>query len=717
MIRKKSLLLLLLLVALCRPAKADEGMWLPFMINDMLYEQMQEMGLELTREQIFSFNESSLKDAIVSFGGGCTGEIISSQGLLLTNHHCGYGRIQYHSTPENDYLSDGFWAMSKEEELPNPGLFVRFLVNVTDVTQQVESVLNEQMSLSERNEAISKISEELVKEATEGNHYTANVRSMFSGNEFYLFVYERFNDVRLVGAPPSSIGKFGGDTDNWMWPRHTGDFALFRVYTAPDGTPADYSPDNVPLKPRHHLPVSLKGVEEGDFAMILGFPGSTDRYLTSMGIEYRLKNEFPIRINIRREKLDIIEAEMAASDAIRIMYASRQSGIANYWKNFIGMSNALRKHDVASTKKAIEEDFVKWVQQDPRRQQQYGQVMDMFSEALKGYESFQSFNYIFQEAILTGPDVVRLAGQAETLEKLMKEKVSEEEIQDEISRLKTVAERTFRNYDAGVDEKLWAAMMKRFFQNVPMELQPEIFMDINRKFKGNFNSFADHVYSRSIFSSPERFEEFLADPSLKKLQKDWAFRTVSGIYDSASRVRTEMKPYSEKLATARRLFIRGLKEMDPEGMFYPDANSTMRFTYGSVQGYWPSDAVYYDYTTTLEGVMEKENPDHHEFVVPEKLTQLHKDSDFGEYDQDGTMIVNFISTNDITGGNSGSPVIDGAGNLIGLAFDGNWEAMSGDILFEHQMQRCINVDARYILFVIDKFAGASHLIDEMTIVR
>ncbi len=717
MIKRSLIFIFALILGVCRPAKADEGMWLPFLINDMLYEQMQEMGLQLTREQIFSLEEASLKDAIVSFGGGCTAEIISSQGLLLTNHHCGYGRIQAHSTPEQDYLTDGFWAMSREEELPNPGLFVRFLVNVADVTERVNARLNASMSESERAEAISQVSAEIEEEATEGNHYTANIRPMFAGNEFFLFVYERFNDVRLVGTPPSSIGKFGGDTDNWMWPRHTGDFMLFRVYTAPDGTPADYHEDNIPLVPRHYLPVSIRGIEENDFAMILGYPGSTDRYLTSWGIEYKLEYEFPVRIDIRRAKLDIIEAEMAASDEIRIKYASKQSGIANYWKNFIGVSQALRKHNIADAKRETEKAFVEWVSQDPARQQEYGKVMDMFVEAYRGFETFNSFNYIFREAIFTGPDVIRVAAAFEALGDLLESNAPDAEIQRETERLRRIVERSYANYDQGVDQQLWAAMMETFYTLVPTHLHPPVFAEVNRRFRGDFNRFAQEVYGSSVFANSESLIRFLDNPRRRTLQRDWVFRMAGELFESAADVREQISVYNETLATARRLFIKGLREMNPDALFYPDANGTMRFTYGSVRSYWPADAVYFHYLTTLEGVMEKEDPDHHEFVVPEKLSQLHADRNFGEYGNDGTMVVNFIADLDITGGNSGSPVIDGEGNLIGLAFDGNWEAMSMDIMFEKNMQRAINVDARYILFVIEKFAGASHLIEEMTIVR
>ncbi len=715
--KKTAVLIFAVLLGFIPRTQADEGMWLPFMIDRLLHEEMQEMGLKLTPEQIFSINQSSIKDAIVSFGGGCTAEIISDQGLVLTNHHCGYGRIQSHSSPENDYLTDGFWAMTKEEELPNPGLFVSFLISVTDVTDEIMAELTDDMDRRERDNVVRRVSNRLVSEATEETHYQANVRSMFAGNEYYLFVYERFNDVRMVGAPPSAIGKFGGDTDNWMWPRHTGDFALFRVYTAPDGSPAAYSPDNVPLKPRHHLPVSIRGVKEGDFAMILGFPGSTERYLTSMGIGYKLENEFPIRIEIRRKKLDIIEEAMASSDEVRIKYASKQSGISNYWKNFIGKSNALKRLNVADTKKELEDDFRAWVEQDASRKETYGNVLTMFEDAYNGYEGFHSHNYIFFEAVLTGPEVIRTALSYRTLERLLDEDAGQQEIQEEIEKLQASVERLYRNYDENVDRRLWAAMMKIYNREVPDQLRPEIMNEVEKRFKGDYEKFAQDVYKKSIFANADNLKNFLAKPSLKSLQRDWVYRMAIEMFENHNGIQQQMAQYDDMLVNANRYFIRGLREMNPDGLFYPDANSTMRFTYGFVGGYHPADAVYYDYVTTVNGIIEKRDPDHHEFVVHDELIDLIRDKDFGEYGTDDTMIVNFISNNDITGGNSGSPVLDGEGNLIGLAFDGNWEAMSGDILFEHETQRCINVDARYILFVIEKFAGANHLIEEMTIVR
>jgi hypothetical protein len=716
--KKKLLLLLVLAILVPRSfVKADEGMWLPFMIDDALFSQMQEMGLNLTRDQIFSFTESSIKDAIVHFGGGCTAEIISDMGLVLTNHHCGYGRIQALSSVENDLLTNGFWATGLEDELPSPGLFVRFLVQARDVTDEIAVQLTPDMTEAEREEAIRLKSSEIASGATEGTHYTANVRPMFAGNEFFLFVYETFNDVRLVGTPPESIGAYGGDTDNWMWPRQTGDFALFRVYTAPDGSPANYSPENIPLRPRHHLPVSLRGVTEGDFAMILGYPGRTNRYLTSHGIEFNLENMYQVRIDIRRKKLDIIEQAMAESDEIRIKYASKQSGIANYWKNFIGMSQSLKRLDVAGSKRKLEEEFMLWVAQDPVRQQEYGEVMDMYERAYAGYRQFNSQNFVFAEAMASGPDMLRIANGFDRLLTMLQGKQQGEEMDREVRNLRNLVERTYRNYDQEVDQQLWAAMFRVYYQRLPQENLPDIFQEIARKHRNDFDRYADDVYKNSIFASQERALRFLDRPTARALQNDPAFQAARSVYGNIAEVTPRIQEYDVLVSRAERLFIKGLREMMPEKSFYPDANSTMRFTYGSVDGYRPADAVYFDYKTTLTGVMEKEDPNHHEFIVEEKLKQLYLDKDYGRYGTNGELVVNFIAGLDITGGNSGSPVINGDGHLIGLAFDGNWEAMSGDILFEPEVQRSINVDARYIVFLIDKFAEARWILDEMTIVE
>ncbi len=698
-------------------SRADEGMWLPFLIDDDLYDEMTRMGLNLEPEEIFSFTGPSIKDAIVSFGGFCTGEIISDQGLVLTNHHCGYGRIQSHSTVDNDLLTDGFWAMTREEELPNEGLFVRFLINVEDVTDEVMAELNDNMDEEERAAAITAISNELSGTAAEGTHYTANVRPVFAGNYFYLFIYETFNDVRLVGAPPTDVGAFGGDTDNWEWPRHTGDFSLFRVYTAPDGSPAEYDPENIPMRPRYHLPVSIKGVEENDFAMILGYSGSTERYLTSYGIEYRLDNMYPVRIDIRRRKLDIIEEAMAGSDEVRIQYASKHSGISNYWKNFIGMSESLRRLNVADSKRELEQSFRQWAMADQERHDEYGNVIPDFEEAYNRLRGFNSHNYVFMEAMATGPEAIRLANAFSNLYRLLEEGAERGEIVSEAERLGAITERIYRNYDIEVDRRLWSAMFGVYDEQIPRDELPEVFNLVRMEYGNDFQAYARAVFEGSIFPHSDRMAAFLENPTFDQIREDPVYIAARSVYQRYNEVTGRMTDISKMLQRTERLFIRGLLEMQPDRLFYPDANSTMRFTYGSVNGYSPMDAVYYDYYTTLSGVMEKEDPDHHEFVVPARLKELYHEGDFGDYAWDNNMVVNFITNNDITGGNSGSPVINADGHLTGVAFDANWEGMSGDILFEHDMQKAINVDARYILFIIDKFAGAGHLIDEMTIIK
>jgi len=697
-------------------ARSDEGMWLPWKLDQALMERMQSMGLNLTREQIFSTTEPSLLQAIVSIGG-CTAEMISPEGLMLTNHHCATGRIQAHSTVERNLLLDGFWAMTRAEELPNPGMVARFLVRVEDVTQAMTSVLRDDMTEAERNMAIRNKSSDLEKKAVEGTHFTATVRPMFAGNEFYLFVIETFTDVRLVGAPPNSIGAFGGDTDNWMWPRHTGDFTLFRVYTAPDGKPADYSPENIPLKPRHYLPISIKGVNEGDFAMILGYPGATQRYLTSYGVDFNLEMQYPPRIEIRRRKLDIIEAAMAADEATRIQYATRQSGIANWWKKFIGMHRALDLNNVAASKLNREQMFIDWVNADPERKAQYGNLMEEYRQIYQGLRTFNSVNFIYMETMATGPLNFNLANAFHDLLPLIGNPAKSKEFEEMTTRLRGIVERTFRNYNASVEQQLWAAMFEEYAHRIAREDLPGIFQTIERRYRNDFNRFASDVFKRSIFTSPERLNRFLDNPNARTLRNDPIFMAARSVQEHFTATNRRIQEYQTRLDRAERLYIRGQREMNPDVPFYPDANGTLRLTYGTVSGYQAADAVFFHYQTSLGGVMAKENPEHHEFVVPAKLRELYEARKFGPYAENGIMYVNFISNNDITGGNSGSPVINGDGHLIGLAFDGNWEAMSGDIMFENTTQRAISVDARYILFIIEKFAGARHLIDEMTIIK
>jgi hypothetical protein len=699
--------------------KADEGMWLPIFIDRLNYTDMKSMGLQLTPEEIYNVNNSSLKDAIAIFGGGCTSELISGQGLLLTNHHCGYSRIQKHSSLEHNYLKDGFWAETMEDELPNPGLSVRFLIRIEDVTKQILDAVNDEMTENERDAAVRKKSREISTAAEEGTHYEASVRSFYEGNEYYLLVYERYTDVRLVGTPPSSIGNFGGDTDNWMWPRHTGDFSLFRVYAGKDGKPADYSEDNVPLKPRHYLPVSLDGVREGDFSMILGYPGSTDRYMTSYGVKMAMDVSNQTVVDIRGVKLKIMMEFMQADDDVRIKYATKHVRISNYWKYCIGQNKGLKRLKVHDKKVEIEDKFTDWVNESENRKARYGNALNLVEESYADRSKVELARIYYREAISRGSEILGVAkGYKSLVEELDKKDANPINIIRITERLRVKAAGFYTDYYAPLDEKMLGAMLEMYYKNVPATFQPEYLKSVAGKYKGDFNAFAREVFETSYFVSPERQEELLADPSSKKIKKDLAYQTITSfadLYDTM--VDPALDLADNQLDKGNRLFVAGLRQQYPEKKFYPDANSTMRLTYGQVLDYYPADAIHYNYYTTLTGVMEKEDPSNWEFVVPDKLKELYKKKDFGQYGEDGVMKVCFLTNHDITGGNSGSPVINGKGELIGLAFDGNWEAMSGDIFFEPEIQRTINVDIRYVLFIIDKFAGATRLIEEMDLVK
>lgn len=714
---KKSVSLFIgFLVSFSFLVKADEGMWLLPLLEKLNMGTMTKMGLKLTAEEIYSINQSSLKDAIVIFGGGCTAEIVSDQGLLLTNHHCGFGRIQAHSTVENDYLRNGFWAMSKEEELANPGLSVTFLVRIEDVSEKINSELNDDMTEETRYNKIREISGQIEDEATESNHYSARVQSFFGGNYFYLMVYERYTDVRLVGAPPSSIGKYGGDTDNWMWPRHTGDFSVFRIYSGPNGKPADYSPDNIHLKPKHYLPVSVKGVDKGDFAMIMGYPGGTQRYMTSYGIDEVLRITHPNRIKIRGIRQDIMLEDMLASDKVRIQYSSKYSGSSNYWKFSIGQSQGLKRLKIKEKKQKLEDMFREWTDVDPVRKQKYGEALDLIKTSIEAKKEYSHADQYLMECLLRGSEIIfaarRLTGLYEALEE-----GNQEDIDNQAKRIKTSMANFFKDYNPPTDRKIVKAMFKLYAQNVIEEYQPTIFNEIRSKYKGNFDKFVDAMFDKSVIVNQTKLNAFLDNPRKKVLEKDLGFKTSQSVFEKFFELRTKTAGFDTDLAKGHRLYVAGLMEMQKDRVFYPDANSTMRLTYGTVGDYDPQDAVHYSYQTTLKGVMEKEDPDNFEFVVSEKLKELYKKKDYGVYGKDGVMPICFTTNNDITGGNSGSPVINANGELIGLAFDGNWEAMSGDIAFEPELQKCISVDIRYVLFIMDKFAGAKHLVDEMTIIE
>jgi len=698
--------------------KADEGMWLLQLIQKLNIKNMQEMGCKLTAEDIYSINQSSLKDAVVIFGGGCTGELVSNEGLLLTNHHCGFGQIQAHSTVEHDYLKDGFWAMSKKEELPNPGLKVTFLKRIEDVSDKINSELNSEMSEDERYAVIDSLSSIIEKEASNDNQYKASVRSFFSGNNFYLLVYEIYTDVRLVGTPPNSIGKFGADTDNWMWPRHTCDFSMFRVYSGPDGKPADYSEDNIPYKPKHYLPVSIKGVKDGDFTMIMGYPGGTDRYLTSWGVKETMEITNPVRIDVRTIKQDIMMEDMQANPKVKIQYATKFAHSSNYWKYSIGQNKALKTLNVVADKQKTEADFTKWVNSKKKREKNYGEALNLIEKAYTGRkEPFQAISYM-REAFFRGSEILYFSYSGKRIAGMLSDSTaSEEMINAEIASLKENAKKYFKDYNQPTDKKITSALLELYANKVPEKYHPEIITTIQKEYNGNYDDYTNYLFENSIFSSEEKLNSFLENPTAEALNNDPALVAMSSIINKYREISASYKQYAQNLYKGRRVFLAGLMEMQKDKTFYPDANFTMRLTYGQVDDYFPKDAVHYNYFTTLKGVMEKEDPSNFEFVVPAKLKELYKTKDYGKYGDNGVMKVGFISNNDITGGNSGSPIMNGNGELIGLAFDGNWEAMSGDIAFNTELQRTINVDIRYVLFIIDKYAGAGHLVDEMTLVE
>lgn len=704
--------------------KADEGMWLPMLLGEATYKNMVECGIKLTPEQIYNANNSSLKDAIVALGGGfCTGEIISDQGLMMTNHHCGFGTIQANSSTENDYLTDGFWAMTKEQEIP-ADFGVWFLNDISDVTDQVLEGVEDGMDEGERNSIIRKNMSALKTTASEGKNkddFAVQVKSFYYGNLYYMFTYNIFNDVRLVGAPPSSIGKFGGDTDNWMWPRHTGDFTMFRVYADKENKPSSYSQDNKPLKPKHSLPVSIAGVQDGDYAMIMGYPGSTDRFLTSWGVKQAVDVEQPARVKIRGIKLDIMDQEMSKSQKVRIQYASKYARVSNYWKYFIGQSEQLVKNKVFDKKQKIENSFSAWYKSNGL-DKTYSESLPLIENALKNSSKYTIPKVYFQEAVVGSELILFMLRNLSPRTPLFKALNSGEGVEDAKDNFLKVAESFYKDYNATIDENTLAAILSLYANDVPKEFQPELLISLNDKYKGDFKKFASNYFKKSPFKSYDLFKAWLTSDklSVKMIEKDLVYQLKNEFLDVyRSKVITPSSNFDTDYKKGMRLFVDGLQKMGMNKA--SDANSTMRFTYGNVLPYDPADAVHYDFYTTLEGVMQKEvitKDKNHEFYVPQRLKDLYNAKDFGPYarKEDGKLPVGFLSNNDITGGNSGSPVINSHGELIGTAFDGNWEAMSGDIYFEPNIQRTISVDIRYSLFIIDKYAGAKHLIDEMNII-
>jgi len=715
----KKLLLILFILTGKSVLYAEEGMWLPIFLKQMNENDMQAKGMKVSAEDIYSVNKSSMKDAVVLFGGGCTGEIISDKGLLLTNHHCGLSQIQSHSSVEKDYLKNGFWAYSPEQELACPGLTVTFIIRIEDVTEEVKSKLNNKMTEEQRDDAIKEVVKQVEKKATEGTHYKASVRSFYYGNQYYLFVQETFKDVRMVGAPPSSIGKFGGDTDNWMWPRHTGDFSLFRVYAGKDNKPADYSIENVPFTPRHFFPVSLKGIQPGDFTMVYGFPGRTTQYIPSYAVSTIIEVTDPVRIKIRTKRLEIIDDAMRSSDKIRIQYTAKQASIANAWKKWQGELKGLERLNTIQVKKQEEEAFTKWVLANNRED-----LKSLLSDYEKVYQELRpltkTFDYINEAAY--GVELLKYAREYNKLAMMAREKQPDEiAIGKEASRISAGASAFFKNLDPATDKKLFEAMMDLYINDVSTEHHPKLLTDLNSKYKGDFARAAEEIYVKSLLSDSLKVKKLMdgfSSKDVKKLLQDPAFKLAQSFWDLyISKIDADLTRINNKIIILNRNYMAAQMEHQTNRKFYPDANSTLRITYGQVNGYEPKDAVSYQYNTTLEGIMEKEDATNEEFEVPAKLKELYSNKDYGDYGVNNKLPVAFVASNHTTGGNSGSPVLNANGELIGTNFDRVWEGTMSDIDFDPSQCRNISLDVRYTLFVIDKFAGCKRLIDEMKIVR
>lgn len=697
--------------------KADEGMWLPMLLKNN-YDQMVKAGLKLTPEQLYDINNASLKDAIVWFNGGCTSEIISGQGLLLTNHHCGYEAIANHSTAADNILDNGFWAKSFDEEKPNDNLWASVLVRMEDVSDKVNTAVAAMDAVTEGKK--QEVFKSIVAEATKGTKYEGIVRSFFRDNAYYLFVFQKFTDIRLVAAPPQSIGKFGGDTDNWMWPRQTGDFSMFRIYADKENNPAKYSKDNVPYKPKQFLNVSVKGLEEGDYTMVYGFPGRTNRYETSYGIQLATDKINPAIVALRDVRLTSWKEQMDKSDSTRLLMSSQYARISNYWKYFIGQTEQLKKLKVYEEKQKTEQDFATWAKGKPH----YESILSNYDKAYVDYNKYALHATYIREGI-SGCGILVAALNYTALEKaLSTTPQNADDIKKATDYVRNFNDVFYKSFNRASEQKILAKLAQMFYENVPTDQQPAYMAEVLKKYKGKtntetFEKFAKAVFEKSLMANPTDAESFLIKPDVKKLDKDPAFAFVHACYENYNKnIISHIDTFNATNILEGSKYIKGLMEMQPDKKFYPDANGTLRLTYGNVKSYNPKDGMNYKFYTTLDGIMEKENPNDFDFKVPAKLKELYRTKDYGMYaDKNGDVRVAFISNNDITGGNSGSPVLNANGELVGLAFDGNWEAMSGDIYFDSKYKRTISVDIRYVLFLIDKYGGATNLINEMKIIK
>lgn len=685
---------------------ADEGMWLLKELNRQSAERMKELGFTFPIDSLYSEENPSLKDAVVIFGGGCTGVAVSRQGLIFTNHHCGYDAIQKHSSVEHDYLKEGFVSQSNQEELYTEGLAVSFLQKTEDVTERVTMGINESTSEYDRYAIIDSLSEAILAPYKNSEFLNARIVPFYTGNKYYLIVYEVFRDVRMVFAPPSSIGKFGGDTDNWQWPRHTGDFAVFRVYANKENKAAYYSPDNVPYKPKYSVPISVKGYKDNGYAMTIGYPGSTERYLSSWGITQMMESENIPRIQVRTVKQDIWREAMNADDAVRIKYAVKFSRSSNYWKNAMGMNQALKKLNVVEGKRALESRLNSWINSNEANRARYGGLLDNLRDAYENSSGSVAVGTYFAETFSNGIEIVRFANIIRASGITDKTDLS--------NYAKSRLADLYKDYEPELDRKVMPALLRLYAEKVPAAFLPDIYETINKKFKGDYEKYADWVFEKSKFTDINNLTAMIAKSSDKDIEKDPVMELANSISAIRMKLVENLGPYYPAIDAGARKYMAALIEMEPDKTFYPDANFTQRLSYGSVKGYKPSDAVEYDYYTTTQGVLEKENPSSPEFTVQDYILDNLRAGQWGRYaDEDGTMHVGFLSTNDITGGNSGSPVFNGKAELIGLAFDGNWEALSGDIVFEPELQRTISVDIRYVLYTIDKIMNCPRIIEEL----
>jgi len=717
---KKHILFTLLSIACFATVKADEGMWLYTMLDKL---HIETKGCRLTADQIYSINHSSLKDGIIglSFTSDptsffCSAELVSSNGLVLTNHHCGFEMIQKHSNLTSNYVRDGFWAKTYAEELQNQGVAASILVKIVDVT---DSILpkSQAISLSKRRAFIDSLVEK-IQDRNKSKGHNAAITPFFDGNAYYLFIYKTYTDIRLVGAPPESIGKFGGDTDNWMWPRHTGDFSMLRIYTDTAGNPSDYTAKNIPLKTNNHLKISLKGYKKDDYAMIMGFPGSTDRYMTSFAIDNKTFSNAN-RVIIRTMKLDIIRKFMESDPALKIKYCDKYNSSSNYWKYFMGENKALLQLNVISEKREEEKRFKQWIEKgDSARKAEYGSVFDDIQNYFSFRKQYQTaYDYVLED-LFEGPELFEFAynfyDTKRTLDRNPQDSVA---IKDVLNELNSKFDDFYKNYSVEIDKQLYYNLIKLFIKKVDPSYYPAFIKTIVSKYNGNVIKYCDKTYKKTLLLDSTKMREIIKNNEYNKLDKDQVYNDMISILEIFRTIGLKKSVFANKFEQAKLLYFKGLQTIYPDSLFYADANSTPRLTYGKVGDYKPRDAVYYNYYTTLKGVMEKEDSTNSEFKVPQKLKDLYNKRDYGRYSQNDTMRVCFTTNNDITGGNSGSAVMNAKGELIGIAFDGNWEALSGDTKFEPKMQKTINVDIRYVLFVIDKFAGATHLVNEMTIVQ